>query len=90
MRGLAGKSYPTIVVLLKLDSVPAGPAGYWSDRIPVMGFDQCNVATRFIVLVDRLYDNAVKLIASAAAEPDALYQASDCHEASEFKRTASP
>jgi hypothetical protein len=67
MRGLAGKSYPTIVVLLKLDSVPAGPAGYWSDRIPVMGFDQCNVATRFIVLVDRLYDNAADRVGGGRA-----------------------
>jgi cell division protein ZapE len=31
----------------------------------------------------------VKLIASAAAEPDALYRATDGYEAQEFKRTAS-
>ena len=31
----------------------------------------------------------MKLVASAAAEPDALYRASDGYEASEFKRTAS-
>jgi cell division protein ZapE len=59
------------------------------DRVPVMGFDERNAAKRFIILVDTLYDNAVKLIASGAAEPDALYQASDGYEASEFKRTAS-
>ena len=59
------------------------------DRIPVMNFDERNAAKRFIILIDTLYDNAVKLIASAAAEPDALYQASDGYEAAEFKRTAS-
>ena len=31
----------------------------------------------------------VKLIASAEAEPDALYRAEDGYEAQEFKRTAS-
>jgi cell division protein ZapE len=59
------------------------------DRIPVMGFDQRNFIKRFIILIDTLYDNAVKVIASAAAEPDALYQASDGFEAAEFRRTAS-
>ena len=59
------------------------------DRIPVMGFDQRNAAKRFIILIDTLYDNAVKLIASAAAEPDALYRATEGFEAQEFKRTAS-
>ena len=59
------------------------------DRIPVMGFDQRNAAKRFIILIDTLYDHAVKLVASAAAEPDALYEASDGYEAAEFKRAAS-
>ena len=59
------------------------------DRIPVMDFDQRNAAKRFIILIDTLYDHAVKLVASAEAEPDALYQATDGYEASEFKRTAS-
>jgi len=59
------------------------------DRIPVMGFDQRNAAKRFIILIDTLYDHAVKLVASAAAEPDALYDARDGFEAGEFKRTAS-
>jgi cell division protein ZapE len=59
------------------------------DRIPVMGFDQRNAAKRFIILIDTLYDHAVKFVGSAAAEPDALYEASDGFEAAEFKRTAS-
>ncbi len=59
------------------------------DRVPVIGFDQRNAAKRFIILVDTLYDMNVKLIASAAAEPDALYRADEGFEAQEFKRTAS-
>src|SRR6185369_3278575 len=35
------------------------------DRIPVMDFSRRNEAKRFIILVDTLYDNAVKLLASA-------------------------
>ena len=59
------------------------------DCIPVMDYDARNAAKRFIILIDALYDNGVKLIASAAAEPDALYHATDGYEAQEFKRTAS-
>jgi len=59
------------------------------DRIPIMDFPQRNAAKRFIILIDTLYDFAVKLIASADAEPDALYNAADGFETQEFKRTAS-
>ena len=59
------------------------------ERIPVMDYPQRNEAKRFIALIDTLYDNAVKLVASAAAEPTALYLATDGYEANEFKRTAS-
>jgi cell division protein ZapE len=59
------------------------------DRIPVMDYEQRNEAKRFIILIDTFYDNAVKLLASAAAEPDLLYLAHDGFEAREFKRTAS-
>jgi cell division protein ZapE len=59
------------------------------DGIPVMGYDQRNEAKRFIILIDTFYDHAVKLLASAAAEPAELYRAENGFEASEFKRTAS-
>ena len=59
------------------------------DGIPVMGYENRNAAKRFIILIDALYDNAVKLIASAAAEPTGLYTADEGYEAHEFKRTAS-
>jgi cell division protein ZapE len=59
------------------------------DHVPVMTFDNRNAAKRFIILIDTLYDINVKLIASAEAEPDALYRADEGFEAQEFKRTAS-
>jgi cell division protein ZapE len=59
------------------------------DHIPVMDFSRRNEAKRFIILIDTLYDHAVKLVASADAEPVALYLASEGFEAQEFKRTAS-
>ncbi len=59
------------------------------DHIPVMDYADRNAAKRFITLIDTLYDNAVKLIASAEADPVSLYVANDGVEAMEFKRTAS-
>jgi cell division protein ZapE len=59
------------------------------DRVPVMTYADRNEAKRFITLIDTLYDAGVKLLASAAVEPTALYQASEGYEASEFKRTVS-
>ena len=59
------------------------------DRIPVMDHARRNEAKRFIILIDTLYDNGVKLLASAQAQPDALYTATEGYEANEFKRTAS-
>ena len=40
------------------------------DHIPVMDHAQRNEAKRFIILIDTLYDHAVKLVASAQAQPD--------------------
>jgi len=59
------------------------------DRVPVMDYPERNAAKRFIMLIDTLYDNAVKLMASAEADPQSLYLATDGYEANEFKRTSS-
>jgi cell division protein ZapE len=59
------------------------------DRIPVMGPSERNEARRFIILVDSLYDMRVKLVLSAAAEPEALFAGADGPEAFEITRAAS-
>jgi cell division protein ZapE len=59
------------------------------DHVPAMTYDNRDAAKRFIILIDTLYDMNVKLIASAAAPPEALYRADEGFEAREFKRTAS-
>jgi cell division protein ZapE len=55
--------------------------------IPVMGPENRNEAARFITLIDALYEYKVKLIASADAEPQALYPVGD--GVFEFDRTVS-
>jgi cell division protein ZapE len=59
------------------------------DHVPVMDYPARNEAKRFITLIDTLYDNAVKLMASAGADPLSLYLATEGNEANEFKRTSS-
>ena len=76
---------------------PLGPGDYLAlavhfhtlvlDRIPILEADNYDRARRFIILVDALYDHRVKLVASAAAPPDALYPCGD--GAAAFTRTAS-
>lgn len=55
--------------------------------IPRLGPENRNEAIRFIHLIDALYEQKVKLIASADAEPHALYPSGD--SSFEFERTAS-
>nr|WP_208408533.1 cell division protein ZapE [Sphingomonas vulcanisoli] len=55
--------------------------------IPVLGSDKRNEAARFVTLIDQLYEHGVKLLATAAAEPEQLYPKGD--GAFEFERTIS-
>jgi len=55
--------------------------------IPLLGPENRNEAARFVALIDALYEAKIKLVASAAAEPEALYPDGD--GAFEFERTAS-
>ena len=57
------------------------------DRVPLLGPENFDVARRFIVLIDALYEARVKLVASADAMPDAIYERGD--GAAAFERTAS-
>jgi len=57
------------------------------DHIPQLGAKERDAARRFIVLIDTLYDEGVKLICSAAVPPDQLYEAGDGAEV--FRRVAS-
>jgi len=78
---------------------PLGPSDYLSiahafdtvmiDHVPVLDGTKRNEAKRFITLIDALYDGHVKLVVSAADEPDRLYRGDTGTEAFEFARTAS-
>jgi cell division protein ZapE len=76
---------------------PLGPGDYLAlathyhalvlDDIPKLSPANHDRARRFITLIDSLYDHRVKLVASAAASPDLLYQQGEGAVA--FQRTAS-
>lgn len=76
---------------------PLGPADYLAlgthfhtlvlDGIPCLGPENFDRARRFITLIDALYEHRVKLLASAQAVPDRLYE--EGHNAAMFGRTAS-
>ncbi len=55
--------------------------------IPRLGPDSRNEAARFVTLIDALYEQKVKLIATADAEPPQLYEHGD--GSFEFERTVS-
>ncbi len=57
------------------------------DGIPRLSPENHDRARRFIVLIDALYDHRVKLVASADAAPDQLYERGEGAKA--FERTAS-
>jgi cell division protein ZapE len=57
------------------------------DHIPVMTDNMHNVARRFTLLIDTLYDEGVKLVCSAAAPPAELYLKGIASES--FHRTTS-
>lgn len=80
-----------------LCEAPLGPPDYLAlaqtfrtlfiEHIPVLTPRHRNPSKRFILLIDTLYDAHVRLVASAAAPPEALY--SEGHHAQEFLRTVS-
>ena len=82
---------------LELCEEPRGPGDYLAlathfptvllDEIPRLDAERFDAARRFITLIDILYDHRVKLVASAAAQPDELY--TEGEGAQSFRRTAS-
>jgi len=81
----------------ELCSKPLGPADYLAiaravrvlilEDIPQLSSANYNEAKRFVTLIDALYEAKVRLIASAAEEPERLYIEGE--GAFEFERTAS-
>jgi cell division protein ZapE len=59
------------------------------DGVPALTQERRNQAKRFIILIDVLYENHVKLLLSAATPPERIYSADAGREAFEFDRTVS-
>ncbi|NVK34845.1 MAG: AFG1 family ATPase [Rhodobacteraceae bacterium] len=59
------------------------------ENVPVLSRERRNEAKRFINLIDALYDNGIKVVISAEAEPTSLYVSQSGTEAFEFDRTVS-
>ena len=80
-----------------LCGLPLGAADYLAivdvtrvlvlEDIPQLSRSNFNEAKRFVTLIDTLYEGQVRLIASAAAEPEMLYLEGE--GVFEFERTAS-
>ena len=76
---------------------PLGPGDYLAiaqalrvlmlEDIPYLSASNYNEAKRFVTLIDALYEGRVRLIASAASEPERLY--TEGAGSFEFERTAS-
>ena len=57
------------------------------DHIPELSVAKRNEAKRFVTMIDAFYERKVRLVASAAVEPQALYKSGD--GSFEFERTVS-
>ncbi len=76
---------------------PLGPADYLAlaeavrllivENVPQLGRNNFNEAKRFVTLIDALYEARVRLVVSAAADPEYLYVEGE--GSFEFERTAS-
>ncbi|MGE4249249.1 MAG: cell division protein ZapE [Parvibaculaceae bacterium] len=81
----------------ELCEAPLGPPDYLAiaktfgtvfiEHIPVLTQRYRNPSKRFILLIDTLYDARIRLVASAAAPPEALHN--EGHHVQEFARTVS-